>query len=200
MIPSPRRYLYWGLTLGILLCLLVAGGFYLAGYHLQNGAKMAPSAAKEKAKTQLYRCPMHPEIVRKEPSKCPICGMDLVPVRSTEAPATAAKKEAKVQLYRCPMHPEIVRKEPGQCPICGMDLVPVREEAAAEEPGVIAVSPATVQSMGVVTAKVEKKPLSRVTVAVGLVTYNERNLATITTKVNGWVERLYVNATGDTVR
>ncbi|MFZ5453343.1 MAG: efflux RND transporter periplasmic adaptor subunit [Thermodesulfobacteriota bacterium] len=202
MIPSPRRYLFWGLTLGILLCLLAAGGFHLAGYQLHRGAQMAPSGTQEAPKTQLYRCPMHPEIVRKEPGKCPICGMDLVPVPSTGVPAApAVKKEAKVQLYRCPMHPEIVRKEPGKCPLCGMDLVPVREEAgAAETPGAIAVSPATVQSMGVLTAKVEKKPLSRVTVAVGLVTYNERHLATITTKVNGWVERLYVNATGDTVR
>jgi Cu(I)/Ag(I) efflux system membrane fusion protein/cobalt-zinc-cadmium efflux system membrane fusion protein len=47
---------------------------------------------------------------------------------------------------------------------------------------------------------VEVKPLSRVTTAVGLVTYNERNLAVINTKVNGWVEKLYVNATGDPVR
>jgi len=54
--------------------------------------------------------------------------------------------------------------------------------------------------MGVRTAKVEVRPLSRMTLAVGLVNYNERNLATITTKVNGWVERLYVNATGDPVR
>jgi len=54
--------------------------------------------------------------------------------------------------------------------------------------------------MGVRTAKVEVRPLSRLTLAVGRVTFNERNLATITTKVNGWVERLYVNATGDPVR
>src|SRR5689334_12700942 len=25
-----------------------------------------------------YRCPMHPQIVRDKPGKCPICGMDLV--------------------------------------------------------------------------------------------------------------------------
>lgn len=29
-----------------------------------------------------YICPMHPQIVRGEPGSCPICGMDLVPVRS----------------------------------------------------------------------------------------------------------------------
>jgi Cu(I)/Ag(I) efflux system membrane fusion protein/cobalt-zinc-cadmium efflux system membrane fusion protein len=99
------------------------------------------------------------------------------------------------------MDPGYVRDKPGKAP-CGMDMVPVYEDVGggAETPGVIAVSPATVQSMGVRTAKVEVRPLSRLTLAVGLVNFNERNLSTVTTKVNGWLERLYVNATGDPVR
>ena len=39
--------------------------------------------------TTLYTCGMHPEVVRHEPGRCPICGMDLVPVRDT-APESAA--------------------------------------------------------------------------------------------------------------
>ncbi len=35
-------------------------------------SEAAPSGAT-------YVCPMHPEIVRKEPGRCPICGMKLVP-------------------------------------------------------------------------------------------------------------------------
>jgi Cu(I)/Ag(I) efflux system membrane fusion protein/cobalt-zinc-cadmium efflux system membrane fusion protein len=99
------------------------------------------------------------------------------------------------------MDPGYVRDKPGKAP-CGMDMVPVYEDAAggAEAPGAIKVSGATIQSMGVRTARVDVRPLSRLTLAVGLVNFNERNLSTITTKVNGWVERLYVNATGDPVR
>ena len=26
-------------------------------------------------KAKIYTCPMHPEIIRKEPGQCPICGM-----------------------------------------------------------------------------------------------------------------------------
>jgi len=125
-------------------------------------------------------------------------------VPSTEAPgaaAPAAKKERKIKYWVSPMDPGYVSDKPGKAP-CGMDLVPVYEDAAeaGATPGAIAVSPATVQSMGVRTAKVEVRPLSRDTITVGRVTFDERRLATITTKVNGWVERLYVNATGDPVR
>ena len=59
----------------------------------------------------LYTCPMHPEVVRTEPGKCPECGMKLVPT------------EAAV-IFTCPMHPDVVRDEEGKCPECGMKLVP----------------------------------------------------------------------------
>ena len=179
------------------------------GQPAATGPAVAP-AAKPEAKTKHWRCPMHPEIVKDSPGKCPICGMDLVPVPAGKAPAPGASapgapaappKERKIKYWVSPMDPGYVRDKPGKAP-CGMDMVPVYEDAAggAEAPGVIAVSPTTVQSMGVRTAKVEVRPLSRLTLAVGLVNFNERNLATITTKVNGWLERLYVNATGDPVR
>jgi Cu(I)/Ag(I) efflux system membrane fusion protein/cobalt-zinc-cadmium efflux system membrane fusion protein len=159
---------------------------------------VAPASKKED-KVKYWHCPMHPEIIREAPGKCPKCGMDLVPLQKEEAPAPAAPKERKIKYWVSPMDPGYIRDKPGKAP-CGMDLVPVYEEVGEETPGTIKVSPATIQSMGVRTAKVEVRPLSRLTLAVGLVNFNERNLATITTKVNGWVDRLYVNATGDPVR
>lgn len=47
----------------------------------ENAAK---SSHAGHAKEQLYTCPMHPQIVRNEPGKCPICGMDLVPKDSNK--------------------------------------------------------------------------------------------------------------------
>ena len=172
-----------------------------------TGPAVAPTA-KPEGKTKYWRCPMHPQIVREAPGKCPICGMDLVPVPNEAAPApaaaapgapAAAPKERKIKYWVSPMDPGYVRDKPGKAP-CGMDMVPVYEDAGEEAPGTIKVSGATLQSMGVRTAKVEVRPLSRLTLAVGLVNFNERNLSTVTTKVNGWLERLYVNATGDPVR
>ncbi len=64
-----------------------------------------------------YTCPMHPEIQRDKPGKCPKCGMELVPKESTD---NFPKPET---IYTCPMHPEVKSSKPGKCPKCGMDLV-----------------------------------------------------------------------------
>jgi RND family efflux transporter MFP subunit len=171
-----------------------------------GGPAVAPTPIPEH-KIKFWHCPMHPEVVRDKPGKCPICGMDLVPVYedvtpapTAAAPASGAQKERKIKYWVSPMDPGYVRDKPGKAP-CGMDMVPVYEEdGGAAAAGAIAVSPTTIQSMGVRTAKVEVRSLSHDTWTVGLVTFDERNLSTINTKVNGWVERLYVNATGDPVR
>src|SRR5712692_11791018 len=40
-----------------------------------------PSHSPPAQHTQLYTCPMHPEVVRAEPGQCPKCGMTLVPIK-----------------------------------------------------------------------------------------------------------------------
>jgi FtsP/CotA-like multicopper oxidase with cupredoxin domain len=64
-----------------------------------------------------YFCPMHPEVVRDQPGKCPKCAMKLMP------------READV-VYTCPMHPEVVSEEPAKCPKCAMKLMPVARSRA----------------------------------------------------------------------
>lgn len=75
-----------------------------------------------------YVCPMHPQIIKGEPSSCPICGMDLVkkePVIDSAPEETVLEHARKHSdpAYVCPMHPQIIKGEPSNCPICGMDLV-----------------------------------------------------------------------------
>jgi len=78
------------------------------------------------ATDQLWTCPMHPDILEHEPGTCPICGMDLVPLKAD------AGNVDQEQLWTCPMHPQILEHEPGQCPICGMDLVPAKSDAGTD--------------------------------------------------------------------
>jgi Cu(I)/Ag(I) efflux system membrane fusion protein len=41
-----------------------------------------------------FRCPMHPTVVQEQKGECPICGMDLVPVKDAEAAVAHEKKES----------------------------------------------------------------------------------------------------------
>jgi len=107
--------------------------------------------------------------------------------------------EAKVQLYTCSMHPFIIRDAPGNCPICGMTLVPVK----ADVPGggsAIRIDPATEQNMGVRSAPVSRRSLSRAVRTVGIVGYQENHQYSVNSKIDGWIERLYVNETGSFVK
>lgn len=58
----------------------------------QNQAKGHPHGATAQAPTaqkfQKWHCPMHPQIIRDHKESCPLCGMDLVPVKNAgESPA-----------------------------------------------------------------------------------------------------------------
>lgn len=116
---------------------------------------------------------------------------------------TAAAEEEK-QLYTCSMHPFIIQEGPGKCPICGMDLVPLRSVPGRKEeelqPNIISIDPVTQQNMGVRTAPVVRRDLVRAIRTVGLVGYDEPHQYSVNTKVDGWIERLHVNETGESVR
>jgi Cu+-exporting ATPase len=73
--------------------------------------------AKHTGGSDLYTCPMHPEVQQHGPGHCPKCGMGLEPV-TPRAPV-----QGRVE-WTCPMHPEVVQDKPGSCPKCGMALEP----------------------------------------------------------------------------
>ena len=100
--------------------------------------------------------------------------------------------------WTCPMHPSVRQAGPGQCPICGMDLLPVSKRDI--ESGVLLVDDAARKRIGVKTGVVEERPVELVIRAVGRTTFDETRLRDVTLKLKGWVERLYVNETGQPVR
>jgi len=164
-----------------------------------------------------YICPMHPQIVKGEPSSCPICGMDLVlkePVEPEPATLEEVKKDTLAEhvdrhadpTYICPMHPQIVKGEPSSCPICGMDLVlkePVEAESSQsankDDFPKITINATTAQNMGVRIEKVRRHALSRTIKTIGSVTYNEDTLHHVHVRSKGWVERVYTRSLGDKV-
>ena len=111
--------------------------------------------------------------------------------------ATVGSEEAHKTIYTCGMHPQVVQDTPGNCPICGMKLTQNKVGAAASQ--AIAVDPVTTQNMGIRTALVTRGPLRRTIRTVGAIDYNETAMEDVTTKFKGWIERLYVDATGQQV-
>ncbi|HYS52216.1 MAG TPA: efflux RND transporter periplasmic adaptor subunit [Thermoanaerobaculia bacterium] len=98
--------------------------------------------------------------------------------------------------------------KPGRAIDCGMKLVPVYADEASTSASTSTVSgyanvslpPARQQIIGVKLAKAELRDLSRSTRTVGRVAVDERKLAQIHTKLEGFIENLYVNFTGEPVR
>ena len=107
----------------------------------------------------------------------------------------------KVKYWAAPMDPAYIRNQPGKSPM-GMDLVPVYEEEGQDkEPAsTIRIDPVTIQNMGVRLARVKRKPLVKNIRTFGNITYDERLIYTVNTKFNGWIEKLYVNFVGETVK
>lgn len=100
----------------------------------------------------------------------------------------------KVLYWKSPMIPGEIHAEPGKDSM-GMDLVPVYE-GEAPGPGQIEIAPMTEQNMGVRVQDVKQGPLVKSVRTVGYVDYDETSLATVTTKVDGWIEKLWVDETG----
>lgn len=183
----------------VLLLAVGAGAFFLGRFTGHNHGTAAPTAGTEE-KT-LYTCGMHPQVIQDHPGNCPICGMKLTPIKRSTGGTTAgaASGERKIKFYKSTMNPGEISPKPGKDSM-GMDMVPVYEdEAAATESSAIAVDPVTTQNMGIRTATVTRGPLRREIRTVGAIDYNETTLADVTTKFKGWIEKLYVNATGQLV-
>ena len=114
----------------------------------------------------------------------------------------APPSHAEEQLYTCGMHPQIIRKEPGNCPICGMALTPIRPNSSGGPASAqtIQIDAATIQRMNLKTAPVARGPVIREFRTVGSVTYNENGLRDVTTKYEGWIEKMFVSATWTAVK
>lgn len=133
-----------------------------------------------------YTCPMHPEIIRDEPGQCPICKMDLVEKKEE---VNSEKK------YTCPMHPDVIQDKPGICPKCEMDLVEMKSESSAysETDLDVLLKPTNryvISQVKTVTMKLKTVPITiQIT---GKVNYDTREISTISSKVAGRIEKLYV--------
>lgn len=137
----------------------------------------------------MYTCPMPEDSVFSDkPGKCPKCGMDLIKMEQGN------HEHDKVE-YTCPMHPEIIKDKPGTCPICGMDLV--KKETDSKKVGDVELESLlkptnefVVSSIPVTT--VEQRDEQIEVEALGNIAYDTRQAGSISARVSGRIEKLYV--------
>lgn len=114
-----------------------------------------------------------------------IAALAFWPRATSETPKTDGQ-------WTCSMHPQIRQAGPGRCPICGMDLIPV--ERLAREQSQIE------QRAGLETEPVTYRELFKELRTVGKLNYNERQVAYLTARIAGRVDRVFADFTGIQVK
>jgi len=177
------------------LVLGLGGGYWIATQTGSSSGAQNGDASSER-KVLFYRNAMNPSVTSPVPAKDNM-GMDYVAVYADENQA----KEKKVLFYRNPMNPEVTSPIPAKDNM-GMDYIPVYADdgGASDAPaGTVRINPTVVQNIGVRTVKAELKTLSRNVRTVGRVTFDEERVARLHPKYDGWIEKLFIDRTGDHV-
>ncbi|MBK8324878.1 MAG: efflux RND transporter periplasmic adaptor subunit [Betaproteobacteria bacterium] len=185
------------------IVLLVAGvalgvGLTWMAMHKREAANVSASAS---AKKPLYQCPMHPTITSEHPGECPICGMKLVEVKGQAKAAAAGTAAHKILFYRSPMDPKQTSPTPRKDEM-GMDYVPVYEDEArgggssVDGLATVTIDPARQQLIGLQIAPVTRGSVSGSWRTVGRVEVDPTRVRKTNVKVEGYVERLYVDFVG----
>ncbi len=192
------------LTLGLAAGAAAGYGYSLRAVPAPSAAVAAPASAAER-KILYYRDPSGSPFWSATP-RTDAQGRAFLPVHDDEEPSLeprpkpkAAQGERKVLFYRNPMGlPDtspVAKKDP-----MGMDYIAVYEGDEPDDGKTIRVSLDKVQRSGVRTEPAEARVLVRPVRGVGTVAIDERRLTIVTMRSDGYVEDLFVNTTGQSVR
>lgn len=126
----------------------------------------------------------------------------------TASPVPAAATASSPAVERKPLYYRNPMGLPDTSPVpkkdeMGMDYIPVYADevqgAGDADSGQIEIDTGKVQKLGVRSEAAALRKLDRVVRAVGRVEIDERRSYTIAPRFEGWIERLHVNTTGQTV-
>lgn len=114
--------------------------------------------------------------------------------------SAGASQERKPLYWYDPMTPNQHFDKPGKSPYMDMQLVPrFADESGPDESPSVRIDPSVLQNLGVRTTRVERGPLAQPIEAVGSIGFNQRNIAIIQARGNGFVSRVYSRAPGDVI-
>ncbi|MCM8812171.1 MAG: efflux RND transporter periplasmic adaptor subunit [Candidatus Omnitrophica bacterium] len=167
--------------LAVIVIALIAVGFMAVRYlsHGTQGWHAAPTAAKEE-----YYCPMHPGFVSDKPGDCPVCYMKLVKRKEGSSSAQAGRSSEEIcVLHNCAKLHEgrpcamMVIAAPGEkvvCPVCGTYVVSEQGTVSSWGYSAVLLSPQKRQMIGLKTAPVVKRAMTKTIRTVGQIAYDPR--------------------------
>jgi len=157
---------------------------------VKKGASGKPS------NVDYYTCTMHPSVKSQDPKgKCPICGMDLVPVMKKGGSEATAETSPQMQGMKGGGE-----KQGGQ--MQGMEGMPGMKpggETQGAQTREFVVPVERQQQIGVTYAKVKREALRHTIRSVGLVVPDKARNWQFVSRVDGYVQKLDVTAPGEIV-
>lgn len=101
--------------------------------------------------------------------------------------------------YTCSMDPQVMEKHPGPCPICKMPLVRV-ETAPDKKDNEIKLSAEQIRLANIQTDTARLQPLGEEITLSAILKENQNGINTVTARLDGRLERLFVRNAGEFVR
>jgi len=126
----------------------------------------------------------------------------IAPTKETAEIHDEHEHEEEATIWTCSMHPQIKQDKPGDCPICGMELIPLESMDSGDEdfdPNEVMLTESAAKLADIQTTKVMKGNPEKEIYLQGKVAVDERNMAELTARFGGRIEKLYVNFTGEKV-
>ncbi|MDM1408757.1 efflux RND transporter periplasmic adaptor subunit [Myroides sp. DF42-4-2] len=115
----------------------------------------------------------------------------------------AAPTEEAAVVWTCSMHPQIKMDKPGKCPLCAMDLIPLKSSGGGDEAiddDAIQMSKEAIALANIQTTVVGRQEAIKDIQLYGTIQVDERLQQSQTSHVNGRIEKLYINFTGESVK
>jgi len=121
-------------------------------------------------------------------------------IHQTSATEALEQVENKPLYWVAPMDPNYRRNQPGKSPM-GMDLIPYYGNDANTEEGnvTVEISPQVINSLGVRMDTVSYQQIETTVPALGTITFNEDQVYHTNPRVEGWIEKLHIKSSGETV-
>jgi Cu(I)/Ag(I) efflux system membrane fusion protein len=107
--------------------------------------------------------------------------------------------QAEDTYYTCSMDPQVVEAMPGKCPICKMDLTPVKKSSTGND-GVLALSEQQIMLGNIRVDTIKAGRLGDRMVLTATLNFDQMKAVSVSSRVMGRIEKLYVRNLGDYVR